>query len=254
VFFNSDVARFIDQSYVSSQLLSIRRLTESNRRSDADAITLPRLLEDLKEHAALFTSEIYVCHNGLPFDPNPHLRRHAAEAVRSGGASIWGMPTSGPEAYFTAIRTHEHFDRLAGTCGRTWCRDNKLDPHILVKLRSKLGCCGALNKVASKFIAHAADAKSRSQINEQERRVTLDRIEACHRIICRVATYISLPLLNISGTDPIPTPQYNHLEHLDKAWVEPTDLTALARFWSLRAEKVEKWAEGDWQQILGLPG
>jgi hypothetical protein len=80
--FNGPVAAFIDEGYVATQLLAIRRLTENNRRRDA--ITLPRLLDDMKANADLFTRELYVCHDGLPFDPEParerSLRRLAAEA------------------------------------------------------------------------------------------------------------------------------------------------------------------------------
>src|SRR3546814_1313959 len=71
--FNRDVASFVDSGYVAKQLLAIRRLTEITKRGDA--ITLPRILDDMKSNADLFTREIYVCHDGLPFDPGPAQQR-----------------------------------------------------------------------------------------------------------------------------------------------------------------------------------
>ena len=63
--FNASVASFIDEGYVAKQLLAIHRLTETNVRDDA--ITLPRLLDDIKANADLFTREMYVvttaCHS-----------------------------------------------------------------------------------------------------------------------------------------------------------------------------------------------
>src|SRR3546814_16080301 len=46
--FNRDVASFVDSGYVAKQLLAIRRLTEITKRGDA--ITLPRILDDMKSN------------------------------------------------------------------------------------------------------------------------------------------------------------------------------------------------------------
>jgi hypothetical protein len=152
--FNRAVASFIDEGYAAKQLLAIRRLTESNGRGDA--ITIPRLLDDMKANADLFTREIYVCNDGLPFDPEParqrSLRRLAAEAEKNNGVTVTYLPTKGPEAYDMATRVHENFDRLTGAVGKPWSRDDKLDPAIFDQVKSKLGICAGINRVASKFI------------------------------------------------------------------------------------------------------
>ena len=241
--FNGPVAAFIDQSYVATQLLAIRRLTERSQRSDA--ITLPRLLEDMRANADLFTRELYVCHDGLPFDPGParerSLRRLSAEAEKNNGVQLTWLATTGPEAYDMAVRVREHFDRLIGAGGKPRSRDDELERAIFDRIKSKLGLCDGLNKVASKFIAHAADAGSRGQLNGQERKITLNRIEACQRAICRVAALVHGPLLYIGESGLIPTPQFNHLENLDRAWLDPSNFQAIASYWDERAEEVERW-------------
>jgi hypothetical protein len=82
----------------------------------------------------------------------------------------------------------------------------------------------------------------------------MNRIEASQRIICRVAAYIHGPLLYIGASGLIPTPQYNKLEHLEKSWLDPANIEALARYWKERAEKVENWTGGGWDKLLKLPG
>jgi hypothetical protein len=254
--FNGAVASFIDEDYVAKQLLAIRRLTETNDRGDA--ITLPRLLDDMKANSDLFTREIYVCHDGLPFDPEPARQRSLArlveEAKKNNGVTATWLPTKGPEAYDMATLAHEHFDRLIGAEGNAWSRDDRLDRAIFDRVKSKLGVCAGIKKVASKFIAHAADAGSRGRLDEKERSVTLDRIEACQRIICRVAAYINGPLLYIGGRGLIPTPQFNHLEHLEKGWLDPANFDVIIRYWKTRTKEDEKWTDGGWDKLLKLPG
>ena len=130
--FNGDIALFIDQSYAANQLLAIRRLTETNGRGDA--ITIPRVLDDMKANAELFTRELYVCNDGLPFDPEPVKKRvteeRFAQARKNGGWVVGYGATTGPDAFESSIRAHNSFDRLIGfqgkerrrSCPRRWCR------------------------------------------------------------------------------------------------------------------------------------
>jgi hypothetical protein len=152
------------------------------------------------------------------------------------------------------ILMHEHFDRLVGSKGKLWCRDDKLGPVIFDRIKSKLGICDGINKVASKFIAHAADAGSRGQLNRKERKITLNRIEACQRAICRVAAFVHGPLLYIGESGLISTPQFNHLENLDKAWLDPSNFQAISSYWDERAEEVEQWTQGGWDGLLRWAG
>jgi hypothetical protein len=44
------------------------------------------------------------------------------------------------------------------------------------------------------------------------------------------------------------------LEHLEKGWLDPANVDAIARYWETRADEVEKWTQGGWDKLLNLPG
>src|SRR5260370_12340183 len=69
---NWSLAQFMDQGFVATQTLSIRKLMErASNKPARQVISLRRVLDDIKEHRALFTRENYVAHDGLPYDPAP---------------------------------------------------------------------------------------------------------------------------------------------------------------------------------------
>jgi hypothetical protein len=107
----------------------------------------------MKANADPFTREICVCHDGLAFDPQPaqerFFREIATDADKGKEPTVRGLPTTGPNAYDSTIRTQEHFDRLVGAVGKPWSRDDKIDPSIFDQVKSKLGICAGINKVAS---------------------------------------------------------------------------------------------------------
>ncbi len=248
--FNPTILEFIDQSYASTQLLAIRRLTEQARSNDA--ISIPRLLRDMKSAKELFTREHFVCHDGLLFDGTLAREKFSkqvqTEEPNRGKIVMTRLPTSGHEAFDTTELAHNHFDALlrGGTGHRS--RDDRLDPAIFDNLNSKLGFLGDINKVTSKFIAHAADGTSRKTLNSRERTVTLNKISACHRAIVRIATYISNDLLYFGQSDLIPITQFDLLKNLDKGLVTSRNLKQLNNFWDCRAREVEKYVNGNWRE------
>jgi hypothetical protein len=76
--FNGPVAAFIDQSYVATQLLAIRRLTERSQRSDA--ITLPRLLENMKANPDLLPASCTCVTTAYLSIPSPHASEACADS------------------------------------------------------------------------------------------------------------------------------------------------------------------------------
>ena len=61
--FNAPLIRLLDEGFVASQAMSIRRLTDRNFREPEKAvISLVRVIDDIKENLHLVTRENYMCY------------------------------------------------------------------------------------------------------------------------------------------------------------------------------------------------
>ncbi len=248
---NGTISEFIDQSYVATQLLAVRRLSERSKRGDE--ISLKSLIKDMKENSNLITRETYVAHDGLPFDPEPAKGRFLQNLSPSKlGAAAGGIPASGPDAWAASERAHSGFDMICSGKPVRTDREQKVDPGVFDQLIKHLGACSRFEMIASKFIAHAADRASRGKLPSNQRSVTLEQITRCHQAICRVAAFIYGPVLFIGGFGLLPHAQYGHLEYLDQAWVTTEDLKKLQAYWHKHHKSVEGWISGDWIEKLGL--
>ena len=114
----------------------------------------------------------------------------------------------------------------------------------LVREVSKtLDACGDFREYANKFIAHAAAPSATRQRVREETRITLDKFDGAYRAVVRAASFVGIGVLFERTLGDVPTPQYDHLENLDKPMVLPDDIDALAEFWQARVDEVEKWSE-----------
>ena len=105
------IARSLDRGYVAEQVISFRRLMEKAARDPKrQVISLRRLIDDVRENRHLLTREMFVCHDGLPFDDRggqddlPQPDEH--------GISVAWVSTTGPRAFGMANVMHEEFDTM----------------------------------------------------------------------------------------------------------------------------------------------
>lgn len=123
------IASALTRGYLAEQLIAIRRLLEPANRQDAkQVISLRRLIDDLKAHRTILTREMFVCHDGLPFDGAAGF----IEDNPPGGGDFWG-DTSGPRAFVMSDVQHEYFDGMMDTPrnarSRRHCRRHILRRH-----------------------------------------------------------------------------------------------------------------------------
>jgi len=78
-------------------------------------------------------------------------------------------------------------------------------------------------------------------MTEAQKTITLDRLDKCHKAIFQVATFIDRDLLYSSNGNPIPTPQDDQLENLDRKWISTKDLKQLHDFWNKRKQETDMW-------------
>jgi hypothetical protein len=237
--FNSAMLGLIDRGYVAHQAIAIRRITAD----ESDSNTLVRISNDIKANASLMTRELFVAYDGLPFDPAPFRNAwYAAKAAAGDEASVEWMSLEGPDSWSGSEMANEHFDRIAVKTGLPASRADLADLTRLNAEIDKLKVCSDIRKYANKFIAHAADAKSRSKLTDDERKVTLAKIRECHKAICEVANYVYGHLLNFSQSSFVATPQYDQFENIEKPMVLPDDVGKLRAFWEANAKEVDAWS------------
>lgn len=241
--FNGPVMRLFDAGFVTTQATTIRRLIEKPKSSHKLAvISLRRILKDIKENIDLITRENYVCYDGLPYDYEAVHQKWIANLPRNrGGVHVGTLPTNGPEAWPMSERVHKNFDRLSQVDPKNRKRTDHMKTEVLEFLESQIEKCGDIKKYVDKFIAHAAVPETRSGLTENQKILTLERLETCHKIIYQVASFISGPLLWESNLGGLPVPQYDHLVNLEKSWVSPKNLKIAHQKWDEFAKKVSSW-------------
>jgi hypothetical protein len=89
------------------QTLAIRRLADKRK----DVVSLRRLVTEIQESRHLFTREIFVSHDGLPYDYASVENR--IMLTHLGKAPFWGAKT-GPDANRPSEAAHKFFDDLCG--------------------------------------------------------------------------------------------------------------------------------------------
>lgn len=246
---NWSIASFMDQGFVAVQTLSIRRLMDKAAlKPERQVVSLRRILDDIKAHRELITRENYVSYDGLPYDPEPGERAFMKSLADKGdGVSVQWLPISGPQAWSFSHSTHEQFDRLSGVAPdkRSW--NDLIANEVFDKIEAMLSESGwqDIAEFGNKFIAHAADAHSRSTLLDGQSGFSLDKLARCHQGICRAAAAIYGPLLWEGGTGLLPVPQFDQFDGLEAGWLMPEDIKGLSEFWGAHVRNVESWTEGD---------
>jgi hypothetical protein len=246
---NGMLASLLDQGYVATQALAIRRLMEKAASSpDRQVVSLRRLLDDIKAHRDLLTREVYVGYDGLPYDPEPGRERfyeQMREQMERGRSTYTRLPTSGPKAWSSAERAHEGFDGLSGVAPPDRARGDVVCTATFQRLESELKSSGwrSFVQLSNKFIAHSADLFSRES-STANGGLTLKQITQCHRALYQVANYIDSTLLWHSTNAGFPTPQFNQFDQLDAPWVMTEDIRHLALFWDEHVATIDAWTSG----------
>lgn len=251
--FNGPISRLLDVGFVTVQIAAIRRLTEKQSPiSNRAVISLRTVLDEIKGNIALITRENYVCFDGLPYDPEPlriaWLEKKAAEPE----PIVEGLETSGPNAWSQSDIVHKHFDKLAGVLPTARTRDDLIDVTIVDRLIARLQGCEDVCKYVDKFIAHGADPSNREALTDEEKTITLEKLDNCYKALYQVAYYTTGTLLWIGSFGGLPVPQYDHLKDLDKKWITTANLEKAHEMWDAREKEIEAWSSDSSLEKLHL--
>ncbi|HSS98451.1 MAG TPA: hypothetical protein VLK33_15550 [Terriglobales bacterium] len=227
------LAHLLDQGYVATQVLAVRRLLDGR----TDVISLRRLFDDIENHKRLFTREIYVGYDGFPYDFE-EWKSQPQDVM----TEIWGIEAPGLQRFLMSRQLHEKFDRLAGTLPGDRQRNDLIREEIFQKLRGWLenDAVKKLIKLSHKFFAHAADMSSRGSLTYSG--IQLSDITEIHRALILVERAITDELLFIGVVrNVVPSTPLGFLKGLDHPYAENEFLTKMQEHWEQLADERDKW-------------
>ena len=257
---NALLANFIDRGYVLGQVIALRKLVEKNPSDKKKGVvTLRRLLDDLRAHRHLLTREIYVAHDGLPYDYEEVERQwweqHFANRSSS-GVTVSSISTTGSGAFDTSKRSHQQFDRLSGVKPEDRSRTDCISESVFDTLDRWIKESGAstIIDMGNKFLAHAADSVSRASVSLDRFGLTMDQIAAAHRAFVRVAQAISVSILDDScHVGVVAVPQHDQFENLDFPYVDTEALPVLHQHWDTYTTERDGWLDGVVDELVVNP-
>ena len=223
--FNSDLLDLLSRGFITSQVMAIRRLTDPEFSDPSKSVvSLSRLLADIQRHHQLLTRENYICFDGMLFEA--------------------ALGDSDQRQTFQRDQMNRTFDVLSNTTPTSRSRKDLIQESRIQDVVKSLDVCKNFRNYANKFIAHAAVPSNARSCVREEIRIAPEMFDQAYRAIVRAASFVSLGILfERGGLGDIPTPQYNHLENLDKPMILPSEADHLDIFWHTRVSEMEKWSE-----------
>ena len=229
--FNGPLLEVFDQGFGTTQVMTIRRLTDPISYDPKRAVfSLPSIINDILEHSDFITRENYVCYEGIRFEGVSH---------DTDGVNWMHWRTM-----------NDNFDKLSNTEPKKRARNDKIDTNTIKNLSKQLKMCDSIRTYANKFIAHASHEKNRVKLTDQQKRITLESLDECYKVIVSIASFIGVVVLYEHSLGGVPVPQFDHLKGLDKAIVSAEDIPVLDKFWNARVKEVDTWDDDLWEKIL----
>ena len=119
--------------------------------------------------------------------------------------------------------------------------NDALSERYLDRLEAFVTDSGArgLADYGNKFVAHAADAYSRSHVAIDG--LNFSMIETMHRGLYRAAHRFFIDVIEDSQYSPMPMSTYDQLEHMTERWADDEAVMAMHAFWDARKELMDSW-------------
>lgn len=230
------LAHLLDQGYVANQVLAIRRLLDGRK----DVISLRRLLDDVSNSRHLLTREIYVCYDGLPYEPEAWLLLPATLETK-----MWGINAPGFDKYLGSQVRHQMFDRLSGISATARARTDRIRDAVFDRLEDWIKTTPAkkLITLSHKFFAHAAEPTSRGSLAYSG--IKLADIAEIHRALVRVERAITDQILFIAvGRDVVPMPPLGLFKGLDNPYASANLIQKMYQQWDELSNERNDWTHG----------
>jgi hypothetical protein len=247
------LAEFIDQGYVALQVISISKLLEKNSgKPRRGIISLRRLVDEVVESANLFTREIYVCYDGLPFDPEPARQRFFDQIAANPNCTM-PRPIEGPDAWEMSQRLHAQFDKLSGVTPSCRKRDDLISVDVFKALQSVFDdpAFEHVINLRHKVFAHAADAYSRSYVQTNIKNIELDQIIKAQKNLLQLMQIVSSLILQAANfICAVAIPQFNQFDYITCPYIRPENRNKISTFWNEHTEERCEWLRDSVKTLL----
>ncbi|KKM77273.1 hypothetical protein LCGC14_1371700 [marine sediment metagenome] len=207
---NSNLAKLIDNGFITRQILGISRLVAD---LDSDSISLRNMVNHIKKQQSFITREIFVCYDGAPYDYEEELQKHRDDelsraSVNSKDGEVVFCHHGRIPANDSKDR-HEFFDRMSGVKKRA--KDDIMSGEFFQWMERKLDNCQHVAEVAENVVIH-------QKRNPKETSVTFFELEECHVRLRKIYNTIALYFYNATYS-PIVS-GYGLTKNLDKPWID----------------------------------
>lgn len=249
----------LDRGYVAGQVIAIGRLLERSnpRQPQRGVVSLRRIVDEIRAHRDLFTREIFVCQDGLPYDWEAARERDVAAWMAkhdpNEGVQMQWLPTQGPDAWMTAEQQHKLFDMLSQTDPQVRSRRDRLGDAVLERLDSMLDDQVFTDVLAlrNKTIAHAADTFSRAQAAGLRRGLNLEEFARTHYLLLGVLQAVSAGLLYGEWRgSAVPVPQHDQFAHLASVFVPDGRIKELRAYWRQHCDERDGWLSAAYDDAM----
>jgi hypothetical protein len=199
----------------------------------------------MKKHIGLMTRANFFADEGLEYDIETIRQKeweYFQKHTKNGSGALW-IPKDVNS--HRVEQRHNEIDALTNVNKEQRSPNDTVSVDILNFLIDKVTHSTDNIKLrVDKYIAHAASPESRQVINADEISLTLNCLWESHRIICQVANFLDMYLLSRTSHTFLPTPQYDHLEFIDKPLVSSEQVELISNTWHKFYRETESW--GSW--------
>jgi hypothetical protein len=206
----------------------------------------------------VFTREIYVSGDGLPYDLAPAAAAaHASIAAPAGADAGFVAPRSPMSSYLWAKHAHDRFDRLSQVSPNRRHRTDRIRKRVIGHLETHIAQNGVddILKWSHQFVAHAGDTRAGGW---REPNITFEQVVSAQKSIVQVLQLITAILLQGPGLgNLVPVYQINPFARFDRL-VDPQALAKARQFRDSLEKDRNSWLQNDWGSpdlltIVGWP-
>lgn len=251
------LAQFLDQGYVSSQVLGLSKLVEYSdpKRPKLGVISLRRLVDDVIANHGLLTRANFLALEGAPYDYEPICAKEIqAQMEKAGnGVAVFWTGGGGEQDWALAERMHEQFDRISGVSPDARTPNDLVSKDLLERVDAALNdeVFGAIRTLRHKTIAHAADAFSRQQVDAAKSGLSFNEVDRAARILLSVRQVMQAGVLFSSWRGgAVPVPQQNQFEFLDLPFAAVDKISGLQAFWAGHCEARDQWLDDGYKTLM----